>query len=73
MFGIIKKATDTLTNVAEDPIGACIDTVTQPLRDGIEVLEGLTEGELRAKAAARLGADAAGGMALNELIEWYTG
>lgn len=55
-----------------DLAGAAIDTVTQPLRDGLDVLDGLTEGELREKAALRLGADVVGAMALVELIEWYS-
>lgn len=41
----------------------------QPVRDAVDVLDGLTEGEIRAKAIARLGADVVAGMALSELIE----
>ena len=72
MFGIFDKVTDALSDFAEDPIGTSVDIATQPLRDGIDVLEGMTEGELRTRAVARLGADVAGGMALAELIEWYS-
>lgn len=46
-----------------------IDTATQPLSDALDVLDGLTEGELREKAALRLGADVVAGMALPEVIE----
>lgn len=47
------------------------DIVTKPLRDGLEIVDGLTEGELRTKAIASLGADVVAGMAVSELIEWY--
>ena len=46
-----------------------INTVTKPVADGFDILEGLTEGELRHKAALRLGVDAVSGMALSEVIE----
>jgi hypothetical protein len=69
MFG---KLLDTVSDFVEDPIGTTVDVATQPIRDGLDIIDGLTEGELREKAALRLGADIAGGMALNELIEWYS-
>ena len=47
-----------------------IDTALQPVNDGLSVLEGLTKGELRVKAAARLGADVVAGMAVSEIIEY---
>lgn len=50
-------------------IDTLIDLATAPVRDGLDVLEGLTEGEIRAKAAARVGADVAAGMAIGELID----
>lgn len=40
-----------------------------PVRDGLDILDGLTEGEIRTKAVARLGADVVAGMALSEIIE----
>jgi len=46
-----------------------VDIATAPMRDGLDVLEGLSEGELRAKAAMRLGADVVAGMALSEVLE----
>lgn len=74
MFGLIDKVVggvcDTVEEFADDPIGKTVEVVTQPIRDGAEVFHGLTEGELRVAAAARLGADVASGMALGELIEW---
>lgn len=50
---------------------ALIDIALQPLRDAAEVVSGLTEGELRVKAAARLGVDVVAGMGTAELIEWF--
>jgi hypothetical protein len=49
--------------------GFIVDAVTAPIRDTIDVLEGLTEGELRTRAALRLGVDVVAGMAVSELIE----
>ena len=73
MFGkLFDKVTDTVSDFVDDPIGTTVDTVTKPVRDGITVIDGLTEGELREKAALRLGADIASGMALSELIDWYS-
>ena len=66
---LFNKVTDTVSDFIDDPIGTTVDVTTQPLRDGLEVLDGLTEGEVRERAALRLGADVAGGMALGELID----
>ena len=68
VFDFVEK---TATEFIEDPIGKTVDIVTQPIRDGLEVVDGLTEGELRVKAATRLGVDVVSGMALSELLEWY--
>lgn len=46
-----------------------IDIVTSPLNDAIEILEGLTEGELRERAILRLGASAIVGLDTTEIIE----
>lgn len=77
MFGILddiaKNVTNTTREFVEDPIGKSIDIATQPIRDGADIIDGLTEGELRYKAGLRLGADIVSGMALSELIEWYSG
>lgn len=61
---------ETINNFIEDPIETVIDEVTQPIRDGIEVFHGLTEGEIRMKATARLGADVVAGMAVGEIIDY---
>ena len=60
---------DTAEDFLEDPVGTSVDIVTQPLCDAAEVLEGLTEFELREKAALRLGAGVVSGMALSEVID----
>ncbi len=40
-----------------------------PVDDALDILDGLTEGEIRTKAAARLGADVVAGMALSEILD----
>jgi hypothetical protein len=55
----------------DDPVGETLDRVTQPFDDAVEVVDGLTELELRESAALRLGADVVYGMMLSELVEWY--
>ena len=62
---------NTVTDFVDDPIGKTVDVVTAPVRDGLTIIDGLTEGELRTKAAVRLGTDVVAGMALSEIIEWY--
>ena len=53
-------------------LGTVADAALQPVRDTIDVLDGLTEGEIRSRAIARLGADAVAGMAVAEMIEALT-
>ena len=50
-------------------IGDVIGIVLSPLDDAIDILEGLTEGELRERAILRLGADAIIGLGTSEIIE----
>lgn len=76
MFGLgkmIGAVVDSTVGAAEkavtDPIGFAVDSVTQPVVDTFDVLDGLTEGEIREKAALRLGADAVAGMALSEILD----
>ena len=71
MFGrLINSVCNTAEEFIDKPIGKTVEVITQPVRDGLEVFEGLTEGELRTAAALRLGVDVASGMALGELIDW---
>ena len=44
-------------------------TVVQPAVDTLDVLEGLSEGELRERAIVRLGADVVAGMAVSEILD----
>lgn len=69
--GVVKSVTKTASDFVEDPIGTTVDVATQPIRDAVDVFEGLTEGEIRTKAALRLGADVVAGMAIEEVIDAY--
>ncbi len=75
LFDFVEDVFDSVENTAkefiDDPIGKSVEVVTQPVRDGLDVVDGLTEGELRVKAAVRLGVDVASSMALGELVDWY--
>jgi len=66
---ILDGITDTVAHFASAPVGTTIGIVTQPIVDGCDLLDGLTEGEFRHKAALRLGADVVSGMAISEVIE----
>ena len=52
-----------------DLIQKTVKATTQPIKDGIEILEGLSEGEIRQQAIARLGVDVVAGMGIAEIIE----
>ena len=52
-----------------DLLGDIVDIVLSPLDDAIEILSGLSEGELREKAILRLGTDAIVGLGTSEIIE----
>lgn len=58
-----------LDDFIDDPIGEIARRATAPIRDGAEVLHGLSEGELREKAAIRFGVDAIAGLGISEIIE----
>ena len=53
-----------------DLIQKTVKAATQPIKDGVEILEGLSEGEIRQQAIARLGVDVVAGMGIAELIEF---
>ncbi len=73
MFRILDKVVSSVIEEVEefvdDPVGKVVEKTLQPVKDGIDVLEGMSEGELRLEAALRLGADIASGMAVSEIIE----
>ncbi len=50
-------------------IGDIVGIVLSPLDDAIEILSGLSEGELRERAILRLGADAIIGLGTSEIVE----
>ena len=68
---IVDGVQDRVERLVKDPVGETVRGVTQPVRDGLEVIDGFTAGELRAEAALRLGADVASSMALSQLIAWH--
>ena len=51
-------------------IKTTVKVATQPLRDGLDIIEGFSEGKIRKKAIARLGAEAVSAMTLAEIIEY---
>lgn len=73
MFGIlgdiVEKVTEEACDFIDRPLSKTVEVVTQPVRDGLNVLDGLSEGEIRTMAIARLGADVVAGMALSEMID----
>ncbi len=70
MFGnIFDSVVNMVDDAVSDPVGTAISIVTQPIVDGCDLLQGLTEGEFREKAALRLGADIAFGVGISELID----
>lgn len=73
MFGsILNAVVNEVEEFVDNPIRKVVNTATQPLVDGLDVLEGLTEGEIRTYAALRLGADVVSGMAISEVMELLT-
>lgn len=77
MFGlldaVVTATARTVDKAISDPVGFVVDSTVQPVVDTLDVLEGLTEGELRERAALRLGADVAAGMAASEILDVLSG
>lgn len=77
---VTKKVVNTSVDVAtlgngdtiNKVVNRGIDLVSEPARDSVEILEGLSEGELRAKATVRLGADVIVGLGSAEIIDLLT-
>jgi len=65
MFSLLDDVVDVGLGVAK----VAVDVTLQPVADGLDFLQGMSEGEFRANASLRLGADVVAGMALAELIE----
>ena len=66
---VMTKAVKEAGEFIEKPIEKTVEAITSPVKNGLIVAGGLTEGEIRTRAIARLGADVVGGMALSEIIE----
>lgn len=67
---LFESAVGEVVEFIQNPVSKTVKTMTQPARDGLDVIDGLSVGEIRAKAALRLGADVVGGMALAEVIAY---
>jgi hypothetical protein len=65
----VNSVANTIDSFVDNPVGTTINIVTQPVADSIDVLEGLSEGELRTVAATRLGVDVVTGLAAGEIID----
>jgi len=46
-----------------------LDVVTEPVRHANDLVDGLLEGQIRKKAALKLGEEVVAGMAVSEIIE----
>ena len=66
---IVEKVVVETSDFIDRPLGKAVEIATQPLRDGLDVVDGLSEGEIRTMAIARLGADVVSGMAIGEVID----
>ena len=67
---VLNGGVDTVAEFIDHPIDKSIEMAIQPVVDGIDILDGLSEGEIREKAALRLGVDVVSGMALGEVVEY---
>lgn len=74
MFGSLTKGLIKSVNSAvRDPVGTAVDAATAPIRQTVNIVDGLTEGKIRYKACMALGTDVALGMTTALLMEWYLG
>jgi hypothetical protein len=66
-----KSVVNTADSFVHDPVGTTVDIATRPIVDGCDLLDGLTEGEFRHRAALRLGlgGDDVASIATSELID----
>jgi hypothetical protein len=64
----VSSVVNTVEDFVDSPVETTINIVTQPIADSLDVLEGLSEGELRTVAATRLGVDVVSGLAAGEII-----
>ena len=55
-------------------LNLAVNTVTAPVRmvaNAVDIVDGLTVGEIRTRAVYALGMEAVSNMTQSELIEWY--
>lgn len=69
--GLFDSACEFVEDAVTDPIGTAVDVALAPVRTGVDIIDGLSEGEIRVMAIASLGLDVAVGMGSSELLEWY--
>jgi len=70
MFGsILDSISDSVEDFIDNPVGYAVEAAVSPVTDTLELLEGLSEGEIRTLDITRLGADVVGGMVLSEIVE----
>lgn len=60
-------------NFLDEAIDQSINAIQRPIYDARCVVEGLSEGKLRKKAAARLGADIVATMTFAEIVDFIEG
>lgn len=60
---------DFIDDFIDDPIGTTVHIATQPVRDTIDITDGLLEWEIRTEAATRVWVDIAWWAILNELLD----
>jgi hypothetical protein len=68
---LVENTFKTVDSFIDDPVGTTVYSVTSPVRNTLDLIDGLSEGELRLKAAVSLGLDVAAGLGTSELISWY--
>lgn len=73
MFGILLDIVEDVCEVVDDVVGIPIASiVATPVTSGLDLLDGLTEGEIRTKAALKLGVSVVAGMAIGEVVEYLS-
>lgn len=68
LFESIRSIIEAL---AESPVDKTVDIITKPGRDALEIIDGLTESEIRGRAIIFLGIDVVSGMGVSDLLDWY--
>lgn len=64
----VESVCDEIEEFVDNPIGYTVDSAFNPVRNTADIIEGLSEGEIRTLAIAKLGADVVAGMAFSEIV-----